>query len=69
MEQLYALVNPVTNKIVQFSEFKNESFNIVDIEFNNGNRIITEHTALCVLVNYTPDLRDKTYNPETETFI
>lgn len=69
MEQLYALINPVTNKIIQFSEFKNENFVFANIEFINGERIVTEHTALCVLVDYTADLRNKTYNPETNTFV
>lgn len=69
MEQLYALVSPFTNKIIQFSEFKNETFRVAHIEFIDGQRTVTEVDAICVLVDYTPDLREKTYNPLTQTFV
>lgn len=69
MEQLYALIHPVTNKIVQFSEFKNDNFKIVDIEFINNQRTVSEYIALCVPVTFTPELRNKTYDPITNSFL
>lgn len=65
---MYAIVNPITNKIIQFSQLENTNYKHLHIEFINGSRKTTEVTALCVPVVYTPDIVNKTYNPETRTF-
>jgi hypothetical protein len=69
MEQLYALVNPKTNKIIQFSQLENLNYVFKHIETVAGKRQTTDVTALCVPVIFTPELLDKTYNPQTRTFI
>lgn len=68
MERLYALVNPVTNKIIQFSQLEYLDFNFKHIETINGERKETNLTALCVPVTFSPDLINKTYVPSTNSF-
>ena len=68
MEQLYAIVNPITNKIIQFSQLENTNFKHLHVEYVNEVRQVTEVTALCVPVVFTPNLVNKTYNPSTGTF-
>jgi len=69
MEQLFALVNPVTNKIIQFSQLENLNLVFKNIETIDGKRQETNVTALCIPVTFIPGLLDKTYSPETGTFI
>jgi hypothetical protein len=68
MNNLYALVNPINNKIIQFSQLENLNFKYIHIEYVNDERVVTETTALCIPVVFTPDLINKTYNPGTGTF-
>lgn len=68
MERLYAIVNPITNKIIQFSQLEDLNFKYPHVEYISGKRQITEITALCIPVVYTSDLITKTYDPVTGAF-
>lgn len=68
MEQLYALVNPITNKIIQFSQLENLEYRYKHIETVDGLRKETNIVALCIPVSFSPGLINKTYNPSTNTF-
>lgn len=69
MNTLYALVNPINNKIIQFSQLENLNFKYIHTEYVNNKRTITEVVALCIPVVFTSDLLNKTYNPESGEFI
>jgi hypothetical protein len=65
----YILINPFTNKPIQFSTFKNDDFKVADISIDsNGNRIANTQNALCLETDYDFSLLEKTYDPNTETF-
>ena len=65
----YILINPFTNKPIQFSTFKNDDFKVVDISIDsNGNRIANTQNALCLETDYDYSLLEKTYDPTTGTF-
>lgn len=68
MQQLYALINPINNKIVKFSQLEDLNFKILHVEYINEQRRVSEINTLCVPVEYTPNLVNKTYNPQTGTF-
>ena len=67
---MYILINPITNKPIQFSTFKDDNYTITrsDQTDENNQRIITTITALCIEQEYDIALLDKTYNPSTNTF-
>ncbi len=67
---MYILINPETNKPIQFSTFKNDTYTITrsDESDENGQRIINTITALCIEQEYDASLLDKTYDPSTGTF-
>jgi hypothetical protein len=71
MEKFYALINPFTFKIVQFSTLKDEDFTVTNVEsIPNGPPQITTGKAICKeipSVDYT--LLDKTYDPGLDQFV
>ncbi len=67
---LYALINPITNKIVQFSELFNSEHKIVfSTTYVDGQRIENYVVAYCILVDWNSSLINKTFNPNNQTFI
>ena len=70
MQTYYAIVNPQTNKLIEFSEFPKDNEKIVVTGSNSeGKYTVTHLTALCVgPFEYDLNLFQKTYNPETKQF-
>lgn len=65
----YILINPFTNKPIQFSTFKDEDFDVSNIPPNvNSQTVITTAKALCIEIEYDASLLEKTYDPSTGTF-
>jgi hypothetical protein len=65
----YILINPFTNKPIQFSSFKDENFEVTNISIDeNNNRSANTQNALCIESDYDISLLDKTYDPITGTF-
>ena len=66
----YILINPFTNKPIQFSTFKDEDFDVANIPTNMTVGLVVETSkAICVEVEYDPSLLEKTFDPVTKTFI
>lgn len=65
----YILINPFTNKPIQFSTFKDEDFTVSNIpEDINSQTVIQTEKALCIEIDYDASLLNKTYDPNTGTF-
>lgn len=65
----YILINPFTNKPIQFSTFKDENFIVSNIPNDvNSETIIESKNALCIEIDYDYSLLEKTYDPITGTF-
>lgn len=68
--QYYAIIHPVTNKIIEFSEFvKNDMSVAITGLDSEGMYSVNFLNALCIgPIEYDVSLFDKTYNPSTNTF-
>ena len=62
---MYIIINPFTNKPIQFSTFKDENYQVTD---KNNNGDYETKTALCLEYEYDLSLLEKTYDPITGTF-
>jgi hypothetical protein len=62
---MYIIINPFTNKPIQFSTFKDEDFQITDRNLNGD---FETRTALCLEREFDLSLLEKTYDPNTGTF-
>lgn len=62
---MYIIINPFTNKPIQFSTFKDEGFQVTD---RNSNGDYETKTALCLECEYDLSLLQKTYDSVTGTF-
>lgn len=62
---MYIIINPFTNKPIQFSSFKDEDFKITN---KNPDNTFETKTALCLEQEFDLSLLDKTYNPSTKQF-
>lgn len=70
MQQYYAIIHPITNKLIEFSEFKKEDMSVAITGVNEeGMYSVNFANALCIgPIDYNPNLFDKTYNPSTGLF-
>ncbi len=65
----YILINPFTNKPIQFSTFKDEDFTVSNVPNNVGpDTVIQTGKALCIETEFDLSLLEKTYDPNTGTF-
>jgi hypothetical protein len=62
---MYIIINPFTNKPIQFSTFKDEDFKITN---KNSDDTFETRTALCLEHEFDLSLLEKTYDPNTGTF-
>lgn len=62
---MYIIINPFTNKPIQFSSFKDEDFKVTE---RNPNGDFETKIALCLEIEYDISLLEKTYDPNTGTF-
>lgn len=62
---MYIIINPFTNKPIQFSTFKDEDFNITN---KNSDNTFETRKALCIEQEHDLSLLEKTYNPTTNQF-
>jgi hypothetical protein len=62
---MYIIINPFTNKPIQFSTFKDEDFQVTDRNLNGD---FETRTALCLEHEFDLSLLEKIYDPITGTF-
>lgn len=62
---MYIIINPFTNKPIQFSSFKDEDFQVTDRNLNGD---FETKIALCLEHEFDLSLLEKTYDPITGTF-
>ena len=65
--QYYIIINPFTNKPIQFSTLRDENFPVNDVVSNfEGPPTIRTGVGICLdIPNLDYTLLEKTYNPET----
>lgn len=63
---MYIIINPFTNKPIQFSSFKDEDFKVTE---RNPNGDFETKTAMCLETEYDISLLEKTYDPNTGSFV
>ena len=66
--QYYIIINPFTNKPIQFSTLKDEKFLVKEVISSNlsGPPFIQTGYGICLEVaDFDQALLEKTYNPET----
>lgn len=71
MNKFYLLINPITNKAIEYSEFlkQDKVIAISGIDSNNNYKVDFVN-ALCMgPVDYDASVFQKTYNPETGLFV
>lgn len=67
----YALINPFTNKVEQFTTFVDEDFTVTNIISNTGAAPTVESSkAICLEISELDySLLEKVYNPATGQFV
>lgn len=67
---MYCIIDPFTNKVIEFSSFKNDSYFVNQTTVDeDGHFKLLQERALCVEIpNIDVSLLNKSYNSQTNTF-